>query len=474
MKKNVKFLCVLSIFGLVVAGCSKEPAGNSVSQEGEKGSVQLIITSKAPTTRGSIGEENATAAEVKIDGTKGLKVYVFNEDGTLDYASPGVLTLTETPSNSNVFKSEAFEVTAGDKYFFVFANDPASGGKITAPTATTLVDDFLQQAVTTSGAGGALNIAQDNNFLLGTLWKEKKLAPAGGTSAAPMTVNLTIGRLSSKVNLNAIDYSTTNADLGGSFSGGKYRIGSLPYKINTVGVHAGIPIPAGNNDVFVTSYVHNTNAFVGTPPAVTFNTTDYIQYSNFQDVLGDGVSTFNSNSFYTTENTSARDAATTLLYFGNTSYIQLETTYTPVQAEVFNPETLVSNQPLGGATFWTAKIVNNPVTTEGQGIGAGKRIIITDPTSATLHADIIPGSLLEFADGKNYHKFAIFDSNESDDVNKFRVLRNHYYEFKVTNITDLGSYTSDVNPAEPVPTSTTVDVEVTVKNWDKVSANIEL
>ena len=472
MENNFKFLFILAIFGLTIAGCNKETGTQTSDKDGDKGSIQLIVRSNAPQVRGSDGEETATAAEVKIDGAKGLKVYVFNEDGTLDYASPGALSLTET--SSNVFKSEAFDVTAGNKYFFVFANDPASGGKITAPTATMRMSDFLTQAVTTSNAGGALNIAQDNNFLLGTLWKEMKLAPAGGTGSAPITVNLTIGRLSSKINLTAINYVTSNANLSGVFSNGKYRLGTLPYKINTVGVHEGTPTPAGNDDVLVTSYVHNVNAFIGTPPSVTFNTADFIQYAAFKDVLGDGVGTFNTNIFYTTENTTARDINTGHLYFGNTSYIQIETIYTPALAEVCNPETLAPNQTLGGATFWTIEIVNKPVTAAGIAIGANKRIIITNPASAILHQDLNPATLLVYTDGKNYHKFAIFDKKETDDVKKFRVLRNHYYEFKVTNFKDLGSHIPDVDPAEPIPTITTIDVQVTVKDWDKVSGDIEI
>ena len=467
-----KFLLIMAMFGLVTVGCQKDSVKSSFDKEGEKGLVTLSISSELPKTRGSVGEETATAAEVKIDATKGLKVYVFNEDGSLDYASQGVLSLTEI--GANLFQSEIFEVTAGNKYFFVFANDPESGGKITAPTSTTIMENFLSQAVTTIGAGDALDIAEDNNFLLATLWKEVKLAPAGGTSALPKTINLTIGRLASKVNLKAISYTSTNSNFGGTFSDGKYRIGTLPYKINTVGVHEGALLPSGNNEVLVTSYVHNTDAFIGTPPTVTFNFADYVQYSSFKEVLGDGISTFNSNIFYTTENTAARDAVTGYQYFGNTSYIQLETIYTPAQAEVFDPETLASNQSLGGTTFWTAMTVNNPTTAEGQLIGGAKQIIITNPASATLHPDIIPSSLQEFVDGKNYHKFAIFDPNETDDLLKFRVLRNHYYEFTVTNFKNLGSATSDVDPTEPIPTTTTVDIQVTVKNWDKVSGEIEV
>ncbi|MCL2133509.1 MAG: fimbrial protein, partial [Bacteroidales bacterium] len=159
-----KFLLIMAMFGLVTVGCQKDSVKSSFDKEGEKGLVTLSISSELPKTRGSVGEETATAAEVKIDATKGLKVYVFNEDGSLDYASPGVLSLTEI--GANLFQSEIFEVTAGNKYFFVFANDPESGGKITAPTSTTIMENFLSQAVTTIGAGDALDIAEDNNFLL--------------------------------------------------------------------------------------------------------------------------------------------------------------------------------------------------------------------------------------------------------------------------------------------------------------------
>lgn len=464
MKNVLKFLSVLTVFALIAVGCSKEPNGSIDKNNGEKGFVQLTISSDIlPAFRGSEGDqEGASAEELKIDGSKGLKVYVFNEDGTLDYASPGVLTLTEQ-GTPNVFKSASFEVTAGNKFFFVFANDPASGGKIAAPTTGMTMENFMKQAVATTGAGGTLDIAVDNSFLLGTLWKSVTIAPGGGTSTAPNTVSLKIGRLSSKVMLKEITYTSTNTALKGVFSAGEYRIGTLPRNINTVGVHVGTALPT-TTGVMVYSYVHNAPYLEGTPAG--FNATDYIQYSAFKSVDG-------TNSFYTTENTAARDGVTGQQYFGNTTYIQIQTVYTPHASEVFDPATLGAGT-LSGATFWTALIVPNPTTSEGQAIGGGKRIIISDPGSVTHHTDLNPASFLKYTNGLNYHKFAIFDGRETDDLMKFRVLRNHYYEFNVTKFNDLGSNIPDVDPIEPVPTKTTVDIEVTVTNWDKISSDVEV
>lgn len=468
MKNKFKLLSAVAAFGLLATACSNsnEETPASGGNKGEKGFVQLTITSEIPASRGSSGEQAATTEESKIDAAKGLKVYVFNEDGSLDYASTSNLVLTETGANTNIFTSSAFEVAAGNKFFFVFANDAQSGGKIAAPTSN--MEVFMKKAVATVNAGGALDITTDNSFLLGTLWQEVKLAEAGGTAAAPKHVNLKIGRLGSKVNLKAINYvKHADSDLQGAFQNSDrvYRIGSMPHNINTVGVHEGLNIPAGNPAVLVTSYVHNSVAYIGTPPTATFNSTDFIQYAAAWKTAVD-------QPYYTTENTTGRDAVTGQQYYGNTTYVQIETLYKPVAAELHDPATLIAGEAVAAdGTFYSAMIKSSSTLTSI----AGKRVLFTaNPTEGTPHADIDQTTVLKYTEGKNYHKFPVFDTNESDDVNRNRVLRNHYYEFDVTSFKDLGSHVETVDPWEPIPTKTTVDVQVEVKGWDKVSGSIGL
>jgi hypothetical protein len=101
----------------------------------------------------------------------------------------------------------------------------------------------------------------------------------------------------------------------------------------------------------------------------------------------------------------------------------------------------------------------------------------SDPSDAgSLDSKIdISKPYYEYTGGVNYHKFAIHDDDTSlSPVQKFSVLRNTYYEYKVTNITTLGSPTAEVDPKEPVPTNTEVELTVTIMPWYKIAENITL
>ena len=479
MKNTFKFLFAVAAFGLLATGCSKEATDNGIDGgEGEKSYIQLTVTSEIPGTRGSTTEQAASDAESAIDDSRPLKVWVFNSDFTLDKAAS--LSLTETVAGSNVFISSPIEIGAGSKYFYVFANDPASGGKITAATTGITMDAFMKTAITTANPGGALDIAVDNAFLLGTSWAQQVTAPAGGTADAPVTVTVpALGRLTAKVNLSDIVYSSKADHLQGAFSAGQYRIGSLPYKINTVGVYEGANIPVGNHGVLVISQAHEYFPTSPFPPLDLtnggeneYNATDFLRYASWKAVntLGDGTNGAatgkNTNSFYTNENTTKLINGVgvgTWQYFGNTSYIQIQTVYAPVAAELYSPVTLVAGQNLAGnGDFWAAEV-------------NGVRILFNaEPEIGTAHEDIDMDTIVKYEGGKNYHKFAIFDPNESEPEKSNRVLRNHYYEFSITKFNDLGSHTDKVSPIEPVPTTTTVEIKVQVKNWDKVSSGVQV
>lgn len=458
MKNISKALFTLSLFGLALTGCNKEPGnGPDNTETGDKSRVTLTIKNGVIATRGATGEGTASEAESKVDHTKGIKVYVFNEDGSLDYASPAAANLALTPvgGSSDVYESASFAVNAGKKYFFVFVNDPASGGKVNAPTASMNMNDFMTQAINVvrDASTDVPNIAVNENFLLGTLWAETEVAPAGGDEDEPATVALSIGRLISKVNLASVVNTTNNVSLKGTFEDATYRIGTLPMNIHTAGVHVGDKAPLiGNNGVLVKSYVHGNEPL--DKDAVT--PTDFYRYSkNF--VAADVP-------FYTTENTNGGDA-NGVQYFGNVTYIQIETVYTPGD-EVYDPEDLSQTTTFSGTTFYTARLNS---TKE-------RLIFASNPHDAAApDADIDMDSVLEYVDGKNYHKFPVYDKNETSSVLRNRVLRNHLYEYKLTNFKDLGSPESEVDPWEPVPDKTTVDLEVTVKPWDKViDDNVEV
>lgn len=471
MKKKVNFLFALATVGLLWTGCSNESeelVPNPNPETGEKSYVSLTIKNGATTRSSENATEETEGFEAAITVADGLKVIVFNANGTLDTNAPnGGVALTNT---SGTYVSDKFEVTSGTKYFFVFANDAAN--KIVAPTSAMTMTEFMEKTIAV-----ALNAAHPteltnggSKFLLGSLWGVPTTAPAGGTDTSPKHISLEIGRLSSKVKLATLDYTNKDADLKGTFADAKFRLGTIPKAINFVGMHEGTSLPTAAAGVVVTSAVHNASAW---------NDTDETNYYRFNTVSPSTPSVSGEwpaaqaagGFFYAVENTSGNGVD--MQRYGNTSFIQFETVYTPDATEIYDPATLTAyTGTLTNNTFWRVRVKASSANG-----AAGKWIIVgVDPTTVTLHADIeTMTEYPQYVGGKNYHKFAIFDNKESNEVCKNRVLRNHYYEFNITKFNSLGEPTDKVDGNEPIPNKTTVDVTVTVKDWDKVeTGNVEV
>jgi len=454
MKLKTTLLWTLAAYMLV--SCNKDDInGGSSTQPGEESVVTLIIYDATISTRAADTDtDTPTLAESAIDPSLGIKVVVFNADGTLAYpltGSPLNLSLTETGPNTGIYQSGEFKVNAGEKYFYVFAND--GNNVVTAPSSTMTRSQFIARTTAATLDNDDLLDLTDPNFLMGSLWSEKQTAPAGGQTGAPETVYLSIGRLVSKVTLSEVSQGTST--MNGTFSDPEYRLGTIPKKLFLVGnndENRATPPDAGHG--VVVSAVHYEPIYSGATDA------NYQQYT----ATWKGVNNVTPQSFYTVENTTAPNGAG-IQFYGNTSYIQLRTVYTPDPTEVFRVEDLSAQGSFTGPTFYTANLIST-----------GARIIFEeDPREGgalTPDPDIDQNTIQVYTNGLNYHKFPIHDTEVGlPEVQKNTVLRNHSYRYKVTSIADLGKPDGDVDPTEPIETETTLIIEVTVSDWSKIENN---
>lgn len=479
MKHFFKTLCAFAALSFVAVGCSNENGGESPDNSGQKGLVQLSISTQDGVTRNATenGKGALTPQETAIVATSGLKVAVFSKAGVLE-AYEANMTLTETPAGSGTFVTDArLNLTAGEHYFFVFAN--ALKSKITDPTGKTMAqwmaDPFAVAWGGTDEAATTLDIATDGAFLLGTLWQRAVVAPAGGkdTDDGAEIVNLTVGRLSSKIVLTAVEKGAAS-NMDGTFGNPKYRIGTLSKAITNAGVATAAPYTA---NTMVTSAKHNAPFSKGGDlTTIAFNDTDFARYSAWGDVVYTATDT---TFFYATENTTGRQnfaagGVEGAQFYGNTTYVQIETVYTPADGEVYVIGGTAEAPALTATTF-------SGGTFYSVGSGADRTLLYfaADPTTLTAaELELLKigsvADIVKYTDGKNYHKFPVQDSKEADYVTRNRVLRNHYYEFTVNSIEDLGSHTSVVDPAEPIQENTHVKLSIRVSAWDKVTETIPL
>jgi hypothetical protein len=436
----------MALFGLGLTSCNKDKETSGNATKGDESVVSLTIYDQR-STRGTGDTEAASTVESAVSGT--VKVVVYTDAGLEKEQDLTYSTATK--------KTENFTLSAGTKYLYVFLND-GTRNDIPSAAGKTRVQ-FEQNVITTAldGTTSLPDIATDNSFLIGTLYATTTAVDGGGTEDNPVTVALSVGRLVSKVNLKDVT-DVAAGGMSGTFSDPSYRIGSIAKKLFTVGQYTTTdaakhpPLAGGGWTAF--SAVHDEAPEV---PVGTYNTAAFLQYA--------AVWKAPTEVFYVPENTTAEDASG-YLYYGNTSYLQLKTKYTPTAAEVLDPTDL-SQTVAVGADFWTVQLTD------------GTRVIVgTDPaTAGTLDADIdVTEPFYKYTGGFNYHKFAIYDDDSAltSSVQKFSVLRNTYYEYEVTDIKTLGSWTDEVDPWEPVPTSTEVELEVTILPWYKIADDVTL
>ncbi|MDR0544412.1 MAG: fimbria major subunit [Odoribacteraceae bacterium] len=451
MEVSIKLTwCAVAALGLGLASCNRDNGSLDDATKGKESMVKLVIYDQRP-TRGTADTEAATGDESDVTGN--VKVIVFHSDGTFDKET--ALTLT----GSGPYETSHFPLEAGAKYIYTFFNDDARED-IPSGSGKTRVQ-FEQSAfgVDFDASTSLPDIAANKKFLIGTSYGATEIVAGGGTAAEPVKIALSVGRAASKLNLKEVK-DKTGAGMKGTFSDYSYRVGSVAKKLYVVGQYATTDVasvpPAAGGKWTAFSAVHDEPS--ETTPGV-YNAAAFLQYSVWK---APGA------AFYITENTTKEDALG-YLYFGNTTYVQLKSKYAPAASEILDPESLASGQALAaGGDFWTVQLKD------------GTRVIVNkDPSDAvlTLHANIDRSQPFRaYAGGYNYHKFAVYDDDPSlvSAVQKNAVLRNTYYEYNVTDLTTLGSWSETVAPSEPVPTATEVELKVTIKPWFKIADDIVL
>jgi hypothetical protein len=485
-----RFFILAAALSLGFASCNNEvqdgPTPNPVN--GKAAPVVLRISTPGAATRAAQGTQDATNPEMKLNPDDSLTVAVFTPLGMLEYA--GQLELKLAEGETAVWETpllQAVMLPTGQHYFFVFANNDNDEIKIDMLLGEDKIGEPLlegwmkeQFGVTFTGTGDIPSIAVDNEFLLGTLWKEAVTAPAGGDQENPEYVDLEVGRLSSKIVMYTVEETPgTGSILQGKFSNPRYRLGTVANAMN----YAGVMKNAAHLDPFtanreVVSAKHNApflhqDSLALNPATKAFNTADFVRYYNFVPVDS------SANWFYATENTTALidSEGIKAQFYGNTTYIQIETIYTPDQSEIygFKLNTITGKYEMktvaelnsttgawagnsGDMTFWS------------YGSGAARVLLATEPTEQQQIDLTLTGEVfVKYNQGLNFHKFPVQDQGEMAGLYKNRVLRNHYYSYDVTGIVDLGSHTSEVDPTEPIEGETWVRLKVTVAPWDKVT-----
>ncbi len=459
---------VTTAFYLLLLGCSAEEHGIVPppvdTPDGEKTVAQLRLENtyeQMETRAADTDTEGPTDAERKI--VKPLNILVFKDNGSFEreYLDMDTIPVNPWPGTT---QTDTFTITSGRKFFYIFSGVHTDLQSF-IPNETNNKNRLnyekteLTNLFGTAAGQPDIPILASPNFLNATLWWDTITVAAGGTKDNPREIEREIGRVAAKVKLQDVNKGSASL-MKGDFLNPHFRLGAVPTKCYLVGQYEGTikPPKAGHGQVI--SAVHNegwedpANAGQQNPLFRNYAVASYKDVSSAD------------NFFYAVENTTAPDVAagTNDLYYGNTTHVRLRTKYVPEASEI----TSTINFPAQSAglslsgDFWTIYV---------NGV---RYLVDANPDPAVTQGSKVPApdagtEVNYYVTGLNYHKFVIRDRRETLPEKQCCVLRNHYYEIEVTDISDLGDPDDTVKPWIPVEQETDLIIRIKVIDWSKIT-----
>ncbi|MCD8193048.1 MAG: fimbria major subunit [Tannerellaceae bacterium] len=435
MNKVILELLSIVIIGCIFTMCTKDEKD---APETDRSSdikiadavIDFRIKASDLQTYSSSNTEVGTTQENKIGNT--IDYYIFDADGYFEESG----TLNINPEESR-YRSEKLVISAGDKYFYIFANKPAN--LFVSPVKGSHMTVFEKQI---ANAELAQLFYSNGGMVMGTLIGTKTTVAGTGTEQAPETIELTIGRMVAKVAL-VNEEPLLKGNLKGQLvhSQTKYRIINVPKNVYIVGQWEGPFKTIGSQVISPHFYTYNLN-------------------SDFTSNAGKTPSIGPETEFYTMENTNEVPRNETASCF------QLAYQYVPDASEIYQ----VSNPgETGGSltknTFWVAEFSN------------GAKLIYDGNPYGVIHpeyGEVKKAYIYEY--GTCFYIIPIEDDTEATASLRYAVIRNHFYRLKVNSISGLGYHTSDTipDPTAPITKMQGIDFKVYVKSWENVELEVKL
>lgn len=463
MKTKFMYLAMAVLTAAMFTGCVNEidEVDGPGNEEGKETyfSLKIFAPTGSATTRGATEDEGGTPVENYLVPAN-LKMYVFNTAGTFESQFTNS-DFDFQDAGNGVWKAQnAVKMMSGDKFVYIF-NDPK--GLVTPPVNLSNRVAFEKQEIPVGITGNNPENLTDSidqttgEFFMGTLWGKKINIASGHTKDNPGTLSTDIGRVGAKINLRSIKKGVST--LKGDFSEATYRLRTVPNTINLVGQWTNpgtgkVPGEINAHGIRVFSWAHDFFYNADDDENITGKYEDYA-WDTEHDLTVDGNA--NYKPFYTVENTNKIAKA------GTSTYIQIRIKYTPHKEEVYTD---------GGVLIPDASTV--PATYYTYEVNGTRKIFDKENPLDVPGIDLTSG--LKYTDGIMYYLIYIRDKMEEDTDEElyYRVLRNHFYDITVSNITQLGRTDEKVDPWEEPEKPTYMNVEINILKWSKVSDDLDL
>lgn len=382
--------------------------------------------------------EESTPSEQKIN-----KAYVILA------ASGNISQIAETPKGTSSNKY-VLQTTPGPHDFYVVVNPTI------APTVGTSIDAYFNTGVVIEANEFANTTTDSESFLMASVKKETFDIADGvteeealaGTDATANNFTINVERVAAKVTMTCENTALTNAtnNAGGTITTPKFTLkggATMSYRM------------AQNS---FSEIARNTWSYSSSATDVYVKTGDETDLHE------------KATPVYCLEN--LHDAATGYKQ-GNTTYLTLQTTFTPAKvvdcADEVKP--LATNKQAPGSTFYVVK----------QGELAGNYLMeadLQDYRDEKGDQSALPAGVEAisdaYTDGNCYFGPIWIGQEDADDADA-PIYRNTWYNLKITGITLPG------DPNEPVPDgeqgltpATNVAITLSVMPWNFIDREISL
>lgn len=435
MKLNKLFL--MAAMGLGLFACSEnELEGNGPDSAQNEGSTYVGFTIDFSKTQTRATTEPGTDAEQKIN-----TAYVILADGN---TISQVVSSVDEESNKYVLQT-----TPGPHDFYVVVNPT------TAPTTSNTVSEYFNTGVAIKAEEFAKTTAGSESFLMASVKKETFDIADGvteeealaGTDATANNFTINVERVAAKVTMTCENATLTNAtnNAGGTIATPRFTLkggATMSYRM------------AQNPFAEITG-----NEWTNTSSA----TDVYVkQPSDDKNIHR------SADPVYCLEN-----IHTTGYKQGNTTYLTLQTTFTPDKvvdcADEVKP--LTTNKQNPGSTFYVVK----------QGVLAGNYLMGADLQSyrdSKSDQSALPAGVEAISDAYtdgNCYFGPIWIGQTDTDKENAPVVRNTWYNLKITGITLPGEPSEpQIDPEQTLTPATNVAITLSVMPWNFIDREISL
>lgn len=507
MKLNKYFM--MGAMGLSLVACSDNLDENG---QGANGTNPNEGTTYAALKINFNSSSSRATGDVPVDGDKDDQMYVTDAEGNEAMVKDVRIVVVDNNSNSveNVLTTVAqdaesnpvyvCEITPGQKTFYAVVNGEAlglgseledwDGGELTLNKKASELCGYNETA--TAGNGFLMSSVEGiETTIQDDITQEQAIA--GTANKVEITVDRVVAKVTMQVK-NGIDMSKQTATLKhltcqiGNADNIEYdKDGVGDAKYTGAGTYLTAQLSGTARTTPYYSYTLNATDAEG------FSQTELLSGTATSIYTDDGTVSQTTARFYCLENTHT-----------SANYLQSNTTFVRVKAEMIPNSALTFTYAEGAvsvsekADMPTELKTFYVITAAPDQSYNGSYVFESD--LAAIYDDLIAGTATTDADkaaavitalgqnnrgyafteaytgGAGYYNIWVNDMKDEDGsyLNIAPVFRNDWYDLTITSIQLPGDPNPDIDPEQPIHPNTNVAVTLSIRDWNKVSHNVDL